>query len=456
MKKHSLIGIIFFCLFLLVGCATSKTPFSQSQVNRNLLNETWLKRMNLDPNVWTRGSDRWFLTGEPNFTERYVETAPVSEALTTMNVRVSDFTNIQVDSQVQVQIIGQQEHNSVYLLGPNNQIRQTAVEIYNHTLYIRSAKDADLRKVIVRIGVRNLRQITNRGYGNIYGRDITSDNLCINSLNGGKIVLAGDMNVSKINQAGTGTVTVIGAYTPALNIRVTGNGNVNVSGRVGVRSIQNLGNCSVNIIGADTDALTIWAARNGVTSVAGYANLKKVTACDNSQVYLYWVNSNGTYVFESGNARVGLAGMTKSLNVDITGNSQFLGQFLHGQNVYVRTRDNSHANVTADEKLFAAAYDHSTIYFFGSPNIVSRFTAGYGVVIPVWNEGTSLPMSTLPPPPCRTPQPMQQRMFKGEFPAAQPVPVVATPYYSNEAQKARVRSFVSKYNSPPPKKKVKK
>lgn len=398
MKKHCLLSTIIFILFFLVSCSSYRTT-SQVQVSHNLLKETWMQKINTDPYRWIKTTDPWFINGEPNKIERYAQTAPFSQAISITMVRVPDFNNIQVDGKFQVQIMGYQEHNTVYVVGPNEQTRQTIVEIKGRTLCIRQANSKVLtNRVIVRIGINNLCKLTSNGPCLIAGRDIRSNNLVIDSNGNGDIMLNGNINLAQVNQRGAGTITVLGVYSPSLNLNVKGNGNVRVSGRVGVRSINHTGSGVVEVIGADSDGLSIFSAGSGKTSVVGYVNLKKVTACNSSCVYVYWVNSNGLYVNQSEASIVGLAGATANLNLDMTNASRFYGQYLHGGNIYVRTANVSHANVNPDKKMFAAAFDKSSIYFFGSPNIVSRYTSGQGIVMPVWNNNEALPAVRLPQP----------------------------------------------------------
>jgi hypothetical protein len=272
--------------------------------------------------------------------------------------------------------------------------------VWNNTLYIaqvKQAKPANLRNVIVRIGVGNLHKLKVAGGANVEGRNLSSNGLVIDANNnGGNVLLSGDMNLMRVTNSGSGCVSVLGAYTPCLDINAYGSGAVNVSGRVGVRNINHTGNSSVNIIGADSNALTVNAV-NGSTTIAGYVNLKKLTANNNSCVLIYWVNSNGAYIIQRNNSGVGLAGSATMLDLNMANNSRFMGQYLHGGSVYVQTHDTAHANISADKRIFASAVDNSSIYFFGSPSIVSRYTAGKGAVIPVWSETNALPIPAAAP-----------------------------------------------------------
>jgi hypothetical protein len=409
MKIHSLLLILIVSFLVLTGC--SNPSFYQVTVHENLVKENWYKHVNVSPANWARNADPWFLTGEPNQLEQYLNNPSQNLGSAITQVRAGSFDSIVVNGPFQVQIVGGQARDSVYILGPYDATRQISIQNKNHTLHISQIKDSkvNLRKVIVRIGICNLKKIVNLGKGDIYGRSITSNCLIITACDCGSVVLTGRMNLNKVAQLGTGSITVIGAYTPCLFIKVKGNGNVNVSGRVGVQKIANLGNGCVNIIGADSDSLMIHASGKGTTAVMGCVNLKKVIASDYSCVYVYCINSKSLYVSQSGCSHVGLAGYVGYMNIDMIDSSRFEGQYLHGGSIYVLTRDWSHANVAPDVKIFAAAKNRSSIYLFGSPNIVSRFPNGGGVILPIFNDST-LPMTNVGPG-CLLPT-SPQRVYK--------------------------------------------
>jgi hypothetical protein len=408
MQKLGLLFLFFF-MCMLTACANN-TGYDQTQLHENLMKETWMQQINLNPNYWTRDAGSWFFTGNPNSIEQYDKNASPSKAITTLMVRVPDFTNVNVSGDFQVQIAGRVEHNSVFIVGPNVSTRQIVVEMINNTLYIHKAKEskACLKNVIVRINIHNLRELKNFGSSPIYGHDVMSDHLMISSCDSGNIFLTGDMNLTRVNQTGSSTIAIIGANTPCLTIKVNGNGNVKVDGHVGIQTISHKGNGDINILGADSDALAIDACGKGTTTVVGYVNLKKVSANDGSRVYVYWINSNSLYVNASGNAQVGLAGAATNMNIDITDASRFEGQYLHGNTIYARTRNWSHANISSDKKIFAAALDSSSIYIFGSPMMVSRYTSQKGAIIPIWVDA--------PPPAPLLPKVASRyhRSYKGE------------------------------------------
>ncbi len=394
MKKHNLFAIILISATALFT-ACSHTSRYNSQVDCNTLNESWISRINLNPMIWTRNADRWFFTGQPTQTEQAANKAPNESAMTIMAVKVPQFTSVSVDGYFQVQISGDQEHNSVFVLGPNDAVRQTSVQVSGNTVYVSQIVDqptriSDLRNVIVRINVHHLQNLKVAGNAMVEGRNIRSKGLVIESSNACETLLNGAMRLLKVTNTGPGSVAVLGVFTPTLDINDWGNGDVKVAGRIGIRSIQHDGRGMVSVIGADSNALTI-DATGGITTIAGYANLKKLTAVNYAGVFMYWVNSNGACITERDSARVGLAGSATSLDIDLADNARLEGQYLRGDHVYIRTSGNSHGNITVLSKLFASARDNSSIYYFGSP-ATSITTSGNGNVVPVFGGDTILPV----------------------------------------------------------------
>jgi hypothetical protein len=390
MKKFILLAMTCLVVSLTAGCV-SPPSYYKNQINRNLVQENWLKHINLNDRKWIAGADRWFYTDEPRSFNEYARRAPEEAGITQMMVRVPDFNTMVVSGPYKVQIMGRQLHNTLFILGTNNATRHVAVDITGSTLNIHPAADCTKdacgnKDVIIRIGVRELNSLTANGNGFIEGKGITSSGLTITSNGPNRVLLTGMMNVQRIVQNGPGNTTVIGAYSPNMDIAVPGNGNVNVSGHVGIRNVMKKGSGIVNIIGADTDGLKIASQGTGIVAIAGYANLKKISVSQNSRVYIYWINSDGIYVSLRDNARLGLAGSAHNMDLDVANNSRFEGKYLRTDAIYVNTRNAAHANVLPQQKLFANASGDSTVYFFGSPNVVSRYTSGNALVIPIFND----------------------------------------------------------------------
>ena len=128
--------VIQLSLLALVGCVNHSHDFVQSQIQNNLLAEDWQNQVDTNPTKWKKQADNWLWFGTPTAIERADRNAPFSDAMTTMMVKVPDFTQVKVDGDFQVELDGRFQHNSVYLLGPNEEIRQVSVEVKDHTLEV--------------------------------------------------------------------------------------------------------------------------------------------------------------------------------------------------------------------------------------------------------------------------------------------------------------------------------
>lgn len=379
MNRFLSIGLMILAALLLASCASSKSPY----LNSDLASENWRHEIDMNANKWTRGADRWFFTGDPNKEEMADRHASYSAAISTMQVRVPDFTNIKSDGSFQVQIYGD-DHNSVYVYGPNAGVREVAVKVRGDTLYLIHAKDAPpcMKDVIIRIGVANLHNLSQMGSGRIEGIQLRSTGLNIKSSGSGNIYLAGNVSLRYVGQSGAGSVSVFGANTPSLDIYTCDCGSVNISGdNVGVRSITHHGSGNVNIINANSRSLKIYADGSGKVGLYGRVNIKEVRAKNYTRVYVYQSSSNTTFVYAYDHARIGMAGYVHNLYVNTYKSSNFAGRYLHADNAYIKAQDSSHVNVTAGNRIFVSAKGSASVYYFGNPDELTQFTSGNGAII---------------------------------------------------------------------------
>ncbi len=384
MKRCLPLGMIFLSYLVLTGCSSFRTP----TFSYGLSKEYWMREVDSNPMKWTRGADKWFLTGDPNAVEMADRNAPYSAAISTLSVRVPDFTNVKVNGDFQVQIFGTDGHNSVYIYGPNNAVREVAVEVRGDTLCVNQAKKVtrSMGKVIIRIGVNQLNSLTQLGCGMVEGIRLRSNCLFVNSRGSGNVYLSGNLNLRRVINMGTGSISVFGANTPLLGIKTTDRGSVNVSGNVGIKTILHHGQGDINIIGANSAGLQIYADGSGKIGINGLVNLRKIRAHNMTRVFANQVNSNNLYVYAYHKTHIGLAGSAQRLFVDTFKSSCFSGKYLCTREAFVRSHNNSHINVSATDKIFAAATQNSSIFFFGSSKRISQFISGNGTVIPIQGE----------------------------------------------------------------------
>lgn len=398
MKQHLWIGCLILSIFSLTGCASRGNVFPQS----DLTEEHWMQSVDNNTDEWAVGADKWFLTGDPDATEEMHSSAPDSAAISTIEVRVPNFSNIKVEGPFQVQLFGTDEHNTVQVFGANQVVRQVAVSVYGDTLFARMVNNEEgssirqLNRAIIRIGVRNLNNLAYSGSGRLEGRQLRSNSLTITSAGSGNIYLAGDVNLRQITQAGSGCINVFGAITSELNINTANSGDVNVSGNVGIRSIKHHGSGNINIIGANTDGLNVYADGSGKIGIQGRANVHKVVAKEKANVYIYSSVGQQIRAYLSGAATVGIAGYVNELYVDTTKYSRFMGRNLCTMDAYVRAHDLSHVNVTASNRIYAAATQNGSVYFFGTQEILSQFLRGSGTIIPIWFDRQTACMASMP------------------------------------------------------------
>lgn len=386
MKRYFSIAVCVLFFLTLISCATNRT----AHVNNNFTQETWMTGVEKDPAQWLQGSDAWFRNGNPYIQVRY--NAPYSLAMSNMSVRVPNFTNIKTNGNFQVQIYGTQGSNSVTIYGPNSAVRAIKVEVIGNTLCLIQAEKApsNMRQVVVRIAVAQLNNLVQMGNGTVEGIRLFSNRLNVLSTGCGNVYLSGNLNVQKITSTFKGSIIIFGANTPKLDIKTTGAGCVKVSGNIALGTIihKNKATGDVSLIGVNGNcASRIFAEGRGKISINGRANIRELRASGHTCVYVYPTGSGALYVYAQDSAKVGLAGSANNIFVDTSGSARFYGRYLCVRDAYVRAHDWSHVNVTASNKIFAAATQNSSVYFFGSPQIMSQFVSANGVVIPVWIAG---------------------------------------------------------------------
>ncbi|OGT59101.1 MAG: hypothetical protein A3F14_02760 [Gammaproteobacteria bacterium RIFCSPHIGHO2_12_FULL_43_28] len=384
--KRCLLGFVIFLSLLMAGCVT----YHPKAEYRNLTQETWMRHIETNPDIWMRKADVWFLNGRATEAELHNLRAPRSVSVSLMNVNVDDFTSIKVNGNFQVQIYGSNaEHNSLNIYGSNAAIRSIGVSVRNHTLYLEQGKVAPEsgRYAVVRIGVRRLNSLTQMGCGSIEAVLINSKHFTMTETAGasGPVFVAGHLNLVRVTHEGVGTINVIGVDSTHTAIYSRGAGAINLCGKIGVKTIYHTGSANINLIGANSQSLEICAYGSGKIGIKGRVGLTKVDAGGKVRVYVDSVISHKLNVTLKDDACVGLLGCADDLTIYTRDDTRFFGRFLCTRNAYVKAADRSQVNVTASDKFFAHAYAASTVYFYGPRSIMSAFTSSYGRVMYIMN-----------------------------------------------------------------------
>lgn len=375
--------LLLVCLFF-VGCASNRYPLRPVPTQ-----ETWMQQIETNPTPWLRGADHWFMAGGENATEWANRRAPFVAAMSTMSVKVPNFTNIKSSGNFQVQIYGTPGNNSVNIFGPNDGVRGVIVEVRGNTLCLDQVEDVspNVSRVIVRIAIHQLNSLMQFGGGPIEGIQLTSPHLALLSRGRGNVYLSGNLNIQRIDNGGPGCINVFGANTPMLRIRASGSGTTNICGNVGIRAILHHGSANINIIGANSPDLRIYADGGGKIGISGPVSLSDVQAKGAVRVYAYPVSRSVMHICVNDRARVGLAGRVGRLVVDAAQEACFEGKYLCAVEAFVRAMDSSHVSVAVARKAFVSAVGDSSVYYYGSSNTLTKFMAGNGMVVPIWGDG---------------------------------------------------------------------
>lgn len=389
MKQYFSLGLTLLLILFVVGCATKRTFYPST------VHETWMSEIERNPMRWTRGADEWFFTGNPYKVDAMNRHASIYDAISNMTVNVPDFTCINVSGNFDVQIFGTNNRNSVYITGPNEAIRGVMVNVVNNALSIVQAKGAppSIGRVIVRIGVNQLNQLTHNGNGKVEGIQLRSNHLVISSAGNGNIYLSGDLAVAQINQDGCGSINVFGVNTPGINIETTGPGDVNLYGRVCLHNIVHRGTSNINIIGARGMDANIYSEGAGKIGILGDpaagVGVKDLFTKDAARVYICALNSNTLNAFAYDESVIGLAGNANNVYVETYRRACFQAQGLCAVSAYVKSDAYSHISIAACGKAFASATQNSSVYFYGSTAILTQFANNNGLIIPMGLVGTS-------------------------------------------------------------------
>lgn len=376
---------IILVFLLLSACANQR--FAPKPMP---MTETWGGVVATDPQIWLYQADKWFKKGEPNDTELNNLHAPLSDEISTTVVKVPGFTRVDVCGAFQAQVVVvDHERNGVYIIGPHEAARNISIHVIGNTLQVLQTQFvplAEMSRVIVRIGVKDLEDLTNRGPGPLEAIHLRPRPLMITSLGNGNTWIGGSVNLQRVVLLGHGTVYVFGVDTNSLSLFASGSGDINLAGHVGVNQIVNHGVGSIHVIGALTDSLAIFANNSGRVTLFGNIGACDIKTYQRAGVYIRGVNSNRLRVIANDASEVGISGVVGELAVFANQQSCFLGSHLCARTLTVRTNNVAHANVNASDHVFARAGGRSAIYFFGPPNLIAGFSSGSGMILPLGRQ----------------------------------------------------------------------
>lgn len=371
MKRFISIITLCFISLILISCANGRYPYPKSSLGT----ETWHSQIQTNSSAWAGNATNWFRAGGSNQGG--------------CAVRVASFNGIKAKGDFQIRIAGNPDVDTVSVEGPAEAVRAMQVKVNNNILYLTVADEApaDMSQVIVHVNIRHLEYLDFNGNGRVEGVRLYSSHLQIISTGCVNMFLTGHLNVKCILANGSGTVNVFTTNSYGTDIETRNAGSVNMSarGRVWLKNIKHKGTGDINVIGAASNGLVINTEGKGRISIYGMVNIREIRASGQTCVFIASSNSSVTNVYVYDDARVGIDGRVHTFNGYTNKTARLLTRDLIAQDSYVKATGQSHMNVNAVNKIFATATDYATIYFYGDPNILTRFISGDGAVI---NLGT--------------------------------------------------------------------
>lgn len=356
---------------ILISCANGRYPYPKSDLGR----ENWRSQVQTNSSVWARNASNWFRAGTTNTGG--------------CDVRVASFNGIKAAGNFQIRITGNPNGDTVSVEGPPDAVRAMIVRVNNGILNLMEAKDAppDMSQVIVHVNIRHLEYLEYNGSGLVEGVRLYSRHLEIISTGCVNMYLTGHVNVKCILANGSGTVNVFTVNSFGTDIETRNAGSVNISARdrVWLKNIKHKGSGEINVIGAASNGLVINTEGKGKIGIYGLVDIREIRASGQTCVFIRSSNSSSTCVYVYDDARVGIDGRAHTFNGYTNKTARLLIRDLTVQDLYVKATGQSHMNVYATNKIFATATGYATIYFYGDPNILTRFVSGDGAVI---NMGT--------------------------------------------------------------------
>lgn len=369
---------IFYCLPLtifFIGFFSSCTYLPDSAAPIPKSAETWQQTIIRHPFAWQNTFEKPDIQRiAPPWVEK----------------KISQFiTHLYVEGDFNVQIVGS-EQNTLGLYGPREAVERVHIRIAGSQLLLSQTKGALIplmRKVVVRVGLRQLHSLMQRGRGEITGLQVNSPYLQIVATPSAKgpIYLNGHMNLERLIQAGKGVINVIGIDNHHLFLKTTATstGSVNLAGNINVFFISHEGLSEVNLIGVQQKPFRLLAKGRGKLGLMGNAiQLSAMQVNNYAQVYIEGIHTPRLKIRAYQSADIGISGVVGELQLETFGYATFQGHYLCVHKAYVRTFGDSHANLTSSGQVFVTAKGTSQVYFFGPAYLMTPFVSEGANIIP--------------------------------------------------------------------------
>ena len=301
------------------------------------------------------------------------------------NIQTRAFSNIVIDGNYQVQILGGQKQAGLEILSNWNQARRITVNVDNNTLHI-SGTDNTSKQVTVRIGATSINSITLNGSAVVVAKNLLGNSVSLINNGSGNLLTDGAATVSHVTLNGSGNIAVLGANGKNTTILNKGSGNIHMSGKYNVRTLTDSGSGNIKIVGLNSNDFNINSTGSGDIIASGFGNLTKLMHSGSGNVYFYWASSSRPQIIATGSGTIGIAGNADHGKANIGGSVYFDGRFLRIKDFSIKTTDSAHAKVIATQQLLATATDKSQIYYYNTPKHLLKHHSGSGAVLDLSHE----------------------------------------------------------------------
>lgn len=217
-------------------------------------------------------------------------------------------------------------------------------------------------------------------------------------------IVAGANVVVTLTNSDTQTVTIISPITPnehvapfvkgsMLYLRDDKNDKLAGPARakikpvfvlVGANNIQTIrleDNSSLNAQNYRSAGLHIVSASSGHAFLHGTMGVQNIEQWGTGMVSIDWVKCKTLNIFTQGPGLVRLAGHVDDLTIRAVGNGRVDAKYLRAEDASIQTTQIAEVAVTANDNLNTFASGHSYIYYYKTPNFISRRTDGSGNVL---------------------------------------------------------------------------
>lgn len=147
-----------------------------------------------------------------------------------------------------------------------------------------------------------------------------------------------------------------------------------------LNKLEAYGRASITAKNVQSDGLYLHADTTRNITLSGKLAVNQIRNYGPSHINLRWVKGKEINI-QSYAGRITLAGRADQVRVKLRNHAILDAQYLRTKHVVVQTKDFSVAKVLPIDSLRAFATDHSNVYFYKTPQHISRYTSRSGNIL---------------------------------------------------------------------------